>query len=326
MKKTLTKILVCFLVFLILFNFTLASDAYNANISAENIPAEGGMGASVAENAFNTIYNLLMNSLGAFVGFMTWGFRIAIFAILAGVQVIISGIVSLGGVTASGIMVTPFTIFFNQVPLLDVDFMSFDSPSSAVNDFRTQVATWYYILRIIAAAILLLILIYIGIRMAISTMAQDKVVYKKTCIEFHQNEDGEDMVKGVITSFNFEDFQTILSELFISNTEKEGEFNPANEAAKKIAEKLQQARNKKAKKEAKSSSIFGIYTSILATGLQMDINTFFDYKPFQLYDAFSRFLDKQAYDMYQQAMSIPFADTSKLKENEPKNWMRDLYV
>ena len=78
--------------------------------------------------------------------------------------------------------------------------------------------------------------------------------------------------------------------------------------------------------EAKSSSIFGIYTSILATGLQMDINTFFDYKPFQLYDAFSRFLDKQAYDMYQQAMSIPFADTSKLKESEPKNWMRDLYV
>lgn len=153
-----------------------------------------------------------------------------------------------------------------------------------------------------------------------------KAVYKKTCIEFHQDEDGEDMVKGVITSFNFEDFRTILSELFISNTEKEGEFNPANEAAKKIAEKLQQARNKKAKKEAKSSSIFGIYTSILATGLQMDINTFFDYKPFQLYDAFSRFLDKQAYDMYQQAMSIPFADTSKLKESEPKNWMRDLYV
>lgn len=153
-----------------------------------------------------------------------------------------------------------------------------------------------------------------------------KIVYKKTCIEFHQDEDGEDMVKGVITSFNFEDFRTILSELFISNTEKEGEFNPANEAAKKIAEKLQQARNKKAKKEAKSSSIFGIYTSILATGLQMDINTFFDYKPFQLYDAFSRFLDKQAYDMYQQAMSIPFADTSKLKESEPKNWMRDLYV
>ena len=88
--KTLTKILVCFLVFLILFNFTLASDAYNSNISVENIqteniPAEGGMGASVAENAFNTIYNLLMNSLGAFVGFMTWGFRIAICAILAGV-------------------------------------------------------------------------------------------------------------------------------------------------------------------------------------------------------------------------------------------------
>ena len=155
-----------------------------------------------------------------------------------------------------------------------------------------------------------------------------QVVYKKTCMEFHQKEDGEDMVKGVITSFNFEDFQAILSELFISTTEKEGDFNPANEAAKKIADKLRAARDKKAQKSAadKASSVFGIYASILSVGLQMDINTFYNYKPFQLYDTFSRFLDKQAYDMYQRAMSIPFADTSKLKENEPKSWMRDLYV
>lgn len=178
MKKTLTKVLICFLVFLVLFNFTLASEAYN------NTPAEGSMGAITAENAFNTIYNLLVNILGAFVGFAFWGLRIGVFAVVAAVQVLISGIVSLGGVTESGIMVTPFTIFFNQVPLLDVDFMDFNSPSSAVNDFRTQVATWYYILRIIATAILLLILIYIGIRMAISTMAQDKVIYKKMLVDW----------------------------------------------------------------------------------------------------------------------------------------------
>lgn len=175
MKKTCSKILIGFLIFLILFNFTLTSDAYNNN------PVEGSIGAETTstENAFNTMYNLLVNTLGAFVGFATWGIRIGVFAICAAAQMLISGVVSLGGVTSSGALVTPFTIFFNQVPLLDVDFMDFNPPTDEVKDFRTQVATWYYIMRIIATAILLLILIYIGIRMAISTVASDKAVYQK---------------------------------------------------------------------------------------------------------------------------------------------------
>ncbi len=175
MKKTWSKILIGFLIFLILFNFTLTSDAYNNN------PVEGSIGAetTTAENAFNTMYNLLVNTLGAFVGFMTWGIRVGVFAVCAAAQMLISGVVSLGGVTKSGVLVTPFTIFFNQVPLLDVDFMDFKPASNEVKEFRTQVATWYYVMRIIATAILLLILVYIGIRMAISTVASDKAVYQK---------------------------------------------------------------------------------------------------------------------------------------------------
>lgn len=175
MKKTWSKILIGFLIFLILFNFTLTSDAYNNN------PVEGSIGAetTTAENAFNTMYNLLVNTLGAFVGFITWEWRVGIFAVCAAAQMLISGVVSLGGVTKSGVLVTPFTIFFNQVPLLDVDFMDFNPASNEVKEFRTQVATWYYVMRIIATAILLLILVYIGIRMAISTIASDKAVYQK---------------------------------------------------------------------------------------------------------------------------------------------------
>lgn len=164
MKKTLNKILIILLVILILFN-CLSCNVYAAE--------------DAGEDAMNTIYNLLINTLGAFVGVGTWLIRMIVLAITAGIQVLISGIASLGGVTASGLMVTPFTIFFNQVPLLDIDFMSFDAPTAAINDFRTAVATWYYIMRMIATAILLLILIYIGIRMALSTMAQDKVIYRK---------------------------------------------------------------------------------------------------------------------------------------------------
>lgn len=154
------------------------------------------------------------------------------------------------------------------------------------------------------------------------------IKYKKTCIEFHQEEDGQDMIKGVITDFNFSDFQTILSELFISKNEIEGDFNPANKAAKEIADKLRQARNRnsKQKKEKQISSILGTYASILSIGLQIDINIFYNYKPFQLYDAFNRYLNKVQFDMFQQIRLVPFADTSKLEDKEPDNWMRDLYI
>ena len=173
-KKSLFKILACFLIFLTVFNFTTL--VYGTDGSSS--------GTSVAAEAFNTMYNLLINLLGAFVGFATWGLRVGVLAICAAAQVLISGIVSLGGVS-DGVLVTPFTIFFNQVPLLDVDFMNFDSGlPSMILDFRTQVATWYYVIRIIATVILLVILIYIGIRMALSTIAQDKVIYKKMLVDW----------------------------------------------------------------------------------------------------------------------------------------------
>ena len=43
---------------------------------------------------------------------------------------------------------------------------------------RESIAKWYYALRTMAIMILLIILIYIGIRMATSTLADDKAKYK----------------------------------------------------------------------------------------------------------------------------------------------------
>ncbi len=50
--------------------------------------------------------------------------------------------------------------------------------------FRTAVAKWYYIIRLICAAILLVILIYVGIRMAISTIASEQAKYKQMLIDW----------------------------------------------------------------------------------------------------------------------------------------------
>lgn len=88
---------------------------------------------------------------------------------------------------------------FNEIPLFNIDYFNFSKPYTYTigngdykkeitsNDrielsIRNSVAKYYYILRLMAMAISLLILIYVGIRMALSTIAADKAKYKKMLI------------------------------------------------------------------------------------------------------------------------------------------------
>lgn len=68
---------------------------------------------------------------------------------------------------------------FNEVKLLDANYVIEDNGSSVSKTIKTSVFTWYYTVRIIAVVISLLVLLYIGMRMAFSTIADDKAKYKK---------------------------------------------------------------------------------------------------------------------------------------------------
>lgn len=75
---------------------------------------------------------------------------------------------------------TVFDVLFTKPKLIDINFFDItDGDTSLVNQFRINVAAWFYIMRTISAGILLVILIYIGIRMATSTIASDRAVYKR---------------------------------------------------------------------------------------------------------------------------------------------------
>ena len=88
------------------------------------------------------------------------------------------------GSSVSGKMITPFDIFFNRIAILDVNFFNLSDDGSVIANIRNSVAAWYYVMRLIAAAILLCVLIYVGIRMAISTIASDKAAYKKMLVDW----------------------------------------------------------------------------------------------------------------------------------------------
>lgn len=147
--------------------------------------------------------------------------------------------------------------------------------------------------------------------------------YTQNSINFKLKEEDNSPIVGMIQMYNFENFSIVVRELFDPPESQENKFNPSNELAKKIAEKLEKARKKKQKKSDSPQSIFSFYSSILSIGLQMDINIFYDYTPFQLYDAFTRYTSKQQYDLYQKIALQPFASTDSL--DEPDNWQRNLY-
>ena len=81
-------------------------------------------------------------------------------------------------------------IILGQVPLLDVNFFSDTAGGAKLKDdgalaiLRENIAVWYYALRNLSIVIMLLILIYLGIRLAISTVATEKAEYKRLLVNW----------------------------------------------------------------------------------------------------------------------------------------------
>lgn len=85
--------------------------------------------------------------------------------------------------------ITPDYILFNKLAITDINFFklnsfgaenkSFSGNSNPIKILKENVATWYTTLRALSMAILLVILIYIGIRMVIASTGEDKSKYKK---------------------------------------------------------------------------------------------------------------------------------------------------
>ena len=83
------------------------------------------------------------------------------------------------GLQEFNLNISPNDILFDKLEITDVNFFNFDnSLSDGVLTIRKNIAIWYYALRNLAIGILLAILIYVGIRMAISTVASEEAKYK----------------------------------------------------------------------------------------------------------------------------------------------------
>ena len=156
-----------------------------------------------------------------------------------------------------------------------------------------------------------------------------RVDFTENSIDFFVQQDTEqEILVGRIHPFNFEYLQNTLNDAFIpqSDNEREPDYNPANDLANKIAEKIKKGRERvhaqKAKEEGEHS-VFADYCSTLSIGMQMNIEIFFNYTPFQLYDAYRRYFSKVQSDFYMRVSFMPMMDVSKM--DTPPDWQRNLY-
>lgn len=134
----------------------------------------------------------------------------------------------------------------------------------------------------------------------------------------------QDSQEFEINKTNFPIFKSIIVEMFNLKHTDNDIYNPEGNMAKKIAEKLKKRHEYLSKLKGnidfeKGVSVLSRYASILAIGLQKDLNQLMNYTVYQLYDEFQRFQLKTQWDAYVQARMAGAKDLE-----EVDNWMIDL--
>ena len=130
--------------------------------------------------------------------------------------------------------------------------------------------------------------------------------------------------QALIDENNFEYFQDILRLIFCTRTGPMDQqaFNPADEEARKIAEKLMRGRQRIAAENGSStSSIFSQYLSVLTVGLSsMSIQDMADLTIYQLYDLVERYNLYLAWDI-----DVRSRLAGGKPDRHPDNWMKNLH-
>ncbi|MBR3512360.1 MAG: hypothetical protein IKN74_05340 [Clostridia bacterium] len=213
-KKFITKLFICIL----LFNFIFLNSAYvppsfaredseptkEQRTYAEN-KVEGVEGNTIFASAVggegdnNSYGGVVTTVLASILGIVTLLFDLIVFQVDIAAGVLSNtteDIASEGGGSSEKLnfFLTIERIVFNRIPIFNANYFDTEdeykvgeitlTSSKLVNAIKENVATVYGFTRILAIAVALLMLIYIGIRMAMSTISADQAKYKKMFISW----------------------------------------------------------------------------------------------------------------------------------------------
>lgn len=123
---------------------------------------------------------------------------------------------------------------------------------------------------------------------------------------------------------NFEFLQEVLKQVFCMDGKRNSQtnYNPGNEKARQIAEKIMKGRQRVAELKGEADvSIFSQYLSILTIGLSsMSLQDLMDLTMFQLYDLVERY---QLYTSWDIDVRSRLAGAKP--DSQPENWMKNIH-
>lgn len=131
-------------------------------------------------------------------------------------------------------------------------------------------------------------------------------------------------INQMIDESNFEDIQEYFQKVFCTSNGPmdQQSFNPANDKAKEIAEKLMRGRQRVAEQNGSANqSIFSQYTSILTIGIQsMSLHDLLNLTMFQILDLMERYMLYVNWDM-----DVRTRLAGGKPDKQPDNWMKNLH-
>lgn len=119
-----------------------------------------------------------------YVGLITYPLKALMMALASLLRFLVWGITAIGGGEIQPGAGSVDSIIFGELNITSIDFFNISGRGATINKIRQNVAIWYYALRNLSIVVLLGILLYVGIRMAISTVASDQAKYKKMLIDW----------------------------------------------------------------------------------------------------------------------------------------------
>ena len=182
------KIIILIILIILSFNFIIGSNVYA-------VDAEDGGTSQTGESSSTGIKedleegnkmfegdNFLTTLLEGIVGLLLWPLRLLIVIVGKLMQLIATAIASITGQEFE--IVTIEDVLFNNLAITDINFFDINGAGGALQILRKLIAGWYYTLRNLSVVILLCVLVYLGIKMAISTVASEKAIYKKMLVDW----------------------------------------------------------------------------------------------------------------------------------------------
>lgn len=145
-----------------------------------------------------------------------------------------------------------------------------------------------------------------------------KVLFTPRALMFQEKEQ-----MYMVDESNFDQLQEIIKLIMNSNNASQDQqaFNPEDERARQIAEKLMRGRQIVAEQKGTvNASLFAIYTSVLSVGMGIPLTDFMDYTVYQLYDQMERYSLHVSWDI-----DVRSRLAGAKMDEKPPDWMKNLH-